>query len=125
MDGGRTDAAPVLQFSCLTQPNPFYLRYQVTYGAVVSACAYARDMAAARRVMDEMRGAGVMPDAVEYSSMVRGCVWMEGCSWCWWDRVGDVMTDWPYGAPCFTVSHRNDNHPQNNKPENSCTGTSA
>jgi len=48
------------------------MQHQVTYGAVVSACAYARDMAAARRVMDEMRGAGVMPDAVEYSSMVRG-----------------------------------------------------
>lgn len=45
----------------------------MTYGAVVNACAYAQDMATARRVMDEMRGAGVMPDAVEYSSMVCIC----------------------------------------------------
>lgn len=62
-----TQASSILFES--TRPTP--INKQVTYGAVVSACAYARDMAAARRVMDEMRGAGVMPDAVEYSSMVR------------------------------------------------------
>ena len=62
----------------------------MTYGAVVSACAYARDMAAARRVMDEMRGAGVMPDAVEYSSMVGSlcvCVFFGG-GWGGWGGGG-------------------------------------
>ena len=44
----------------------------VTYGAVVNACAYARDMAGARRVMEEMRADGVMPDAVEYSLLLHG-----------------------------------------------------
>ncbi len=45
---------------------------KVTYGAVVNACAYGKDMAAARRVMEEMRSAGVMPDAVEYSNLLHG-----------------------------------------------------
>ena len=43
---------------------------KVTYGAVVNACAYSKDMAAARRMMEEMRAAGVMPDAVEYSNLL-------------------------------------------------------
>jgi pentatricopeptide repeat protein len=45
---------------------------KVTYGAVVNACAYGKDMAAARRVMEEMRSSGVMPDAVEYSNLLHG-----------------------------------------------------
>ncbi|EWM22890.1 Pentatricopeptide repeat containing protein [Nannochloropsis gaditana] len=45
---------------------------KVTYGAVINACAYGKDMAAARLVMDEMRSDGVMPDAVEYSNLLHG-----------------------------------------------------